>query len=75
MFLVLSLFVKVVVGVLGKLPLVALVSQIRSAACEVDVELLDVDLHDAAVNRHSHLRGRERIYFVSENKYKINQLP
>ena len=66
LFLVFSLFVKVIVAVLGKLPLIGLVHQIRGAACEVHAEFLNVDFHDAAVNRHTHLKeekGRGAIQF------------
>lgn len=56
-FLVFGLFVEVVVGVLGELPLVRLVHQVGRAAREVHAELLDVDLHDATVNRHPNLKA------------------
>lgn len=59
-FLVFRLFVEVVVAVLGEFPLVCLVHQIRSAACEVHAELLNVDLHDATVNRHSNLKPKQK---------------
>lgn len=54
-FLILRLSVKIIVAVLGELPLIGLVHQIRSAACQVNAEFLDVDFHDAAVNGHAHL--------------------
>ena len=47
--------VKVIVGVLGQLPLVAPVHEVRGAAGQVRTELLDVNLHDAAVDSHPHL--------------------
>lgn len=56
LLLIFGLRVKVVVAVFGELPLVGLVHQIRSAAREIDAEFLDIDLHDAAVNCHAHLR-------------------
>lgn len=56
LFLVFRLCVKVIVAVLGEFPLVALVHQIRSTAREVDIEFLNVDFHDTAVNCHTHLR-------------------
>lgn len=56
LFLIFGLRVKVVVAVFGELPLIGLVHQIRSAACEIDTEFLNIDLHDAAVNCHAHLR-------------------
>lgn len=56
LFLVFGLCVKVIVAVLGKLPLIGLVHQIRGAACEVNAEFLNVDFHDAAVNCHAHLK-------------------
>lgn len=55
-FMIFRLRVKVVVAVLGELPLVGFVHQIRRAAREVDTELLNVDFHDAAVDCHAHLR-------------------
>ena len=60
LFLVLGLRVEVVVAVLGELPLVGLVHQIGGAAREVDAEFLDVDFHDAAVDRHPHLKRRRK---------------
>lgn len=55
-FLVFRLCVEIIVAILGEFPLICLVHQIRSAAREVHAEFLDVNLHDATVNRHSHLR-------------------
>ena len=58
---VLRLGVKVVVGVLRQLPLVVLVHEVGRAAGQVNVELLNVDLHDAAVHCHPHLENRETV--------------
>ena len=54
-FVVLRLRVEVVVAVLRELPLVALVRKVGGAAGQVHAELLDVDLHDADMYRHSNL--------------------
>lgn len=64
LFLVFRLCVKVVVAVLGELPLVGLIHQVGRAACQVDAEFLNVDFHDAAVNCHAHLK-EERNSHVS----------
>lgn len=59
-FLVFRLCVKVIVAVFGELPLVGLVHQVRGAAREVDAEFLNVDFHNAAVNRHAHLEEEQQ---------------
>lgn len=59
LFLVFRLCVKVIICVLGELPLIGFVHQIRGAAREVNAEFFYVDFHDAAVNCHAHLEGRE----------------
>lgn len=50
-----SFRIEVIVSVLGQLPLVVPVHEVRGAAGQVRAELLDVNFHDAAVNSHSHL--------------------
>lgn len=55
LFLVFGFCVKVIVGVLGKLPLIRFVHQIWRATREVNAEFLNVNFHDAAVNCHAHL--------------------
>lgn len=47
--------IEVIVGVLGQFPLVVPVHEVGGAAGQVCAKLLDVNLHDAAVNSHSHL--------------------
>lgn len=61
LFNIICLCVKVIIGVFGKLPLVVLVAQIRCPASEVHVELLDVNLHDAAVHGHANLTEKNHV--------------
>lgn len=56
MFDILGFSIKVIVGVLGKLPLVVLVTEVRCPTCKVHVELLNVNLHDTTVDSHANLK-------------------
>lgn len=55
LFNIICLSIKVIVGVFRKLPFIVLVTQIRCSTSEVHIELLDVNLHDAAVHGHANL--------------------
>lgn len=55
LFDIICLSIKVIVGVFGKLPFIVLVAQIRCSTSEVNIELFDVNLHDAAVHSHANL--------------------
>lgn len=55
LFNIICLCIKIIVSVFGKLPFIILVAQVRRPASEVYVELLDVNLHDAAVHGHANL--------------------
>lgn len=55
LFDIICLSIKVIVGVFGKLPFIVFVAQIRCSTSEVHIELLNVNLHDAAVHSHANL--------------------
>lgn len=58
LFDILGFSIKIIVGVLGKLPLIVLVSEVRCPTGKVHVELLDVDLHDTTMNGHADLKTK-----------------
>lgn len=58
LFVICCLRVEVIVGVFRQFPLIVLIHQVRSPAGQICTELLNVDLHNPAVNSHSHLQER-----------------
>lgn len=60
LFHIICLSIKIIVGIFGKLPFIVLVTQVRCSASEIHVELLDVNLHDAAVHSHANLTAEKQ---------------
>ncbi len=60
LFHIICLSIKIIVGIFGKLPFIVLVTQVRCSASEIHVELLDVNLHNAAVHSHANLTAEKQ---------------
>lgn len=72
LFHIICLSIKIIVGIFGKLPFIVLVTQVRCSAREIHVELLDVNLHDAAVHSHANLTAEKQKSSVSTEHFQTS---